>query len=204
MLPPNQIKQALAILKKGGSVVYPTDTAYGLAVDATNTKAVKKLYQLKGRDFQKPIHVIFPDVTWLSKLVFLNENVLRLMNRFMPGPITLVLPLKIESESFKLLSSGTNTLGVRLPDHQVALELARKFKKPITTTSANISGADNAYSVAEVKKQFLNIELKPDFYLDAGKLPVRKPSTVVLADGDIIKILREGPISESKILKAIK
>ena len=199
----NQIIQAVRILKRGGIVVYPTDTAYGLAVDATNAKAVKKLYQLKGRNFKKPMHVICPSTAWLKRIVELNTRALKLMVQFMPGPLTIVLPLKAKGKSWQMLSAGTGTLGIRYPNNLMAQALVEPFKKPITTTSANIAGKSDCYSIAEVKKQFAKSKYKPDFYLDGGKLPKRKPSTVVLANKDV-KILRAGPISWKQITKALK
>src|SRR5687768_13140486 len=94
--------EAVKVLHKGGIVAYPTDTAYGLAVDATNVKAVKKLYKLKGRNFQNPIHIIPPTRVSISKLVKLNPAAVKLINNLMPGPLTLVLPLKASGQSWKL------------------------------------------------------------------------------------------------------
>lgn len=212
-----QIDKAVKILKQGGIVVYPTDTAYGLAVDATNVEAVRKLYKLKGRKFNKPIHVIVPSSTWLNKIVKLDKSSMKLMNAFFPGPLTVVLPLKAKSESWKLLSAGTGTLGIRLPDNKLAIGLVKKFGKPITTTSANLSGKKACYSIEEVKKQFRNniaassgaprrssqCTGEPDFYLDGGKLKRVKPSTIVAISNNHVKIIRQGPISKTQILKII-
>lgn len=189
----DKTKKAIEVLKAGGVVVYPTDTCYGLAVDATNLRAVKKLYQLKRRRFKFPIHVIFPNIAWLKKIVKLNKAALLLMNKFLPGPLTLVLPLNTNSKSFQILSSGTKSLGIRLPNNKIAIDLVGKFGKPITTTSANIAGQSDCYSIWDVKKQFklANRRLllppkagsqwtdEPDYYLDGGKLKKTKPSTVV-------------------------
>jgi L-threonylcarbamoyladenylate synthase len=200
------IDQAVKILKQGGIVVYPTDTAYGLAVDATNVKAVKKLFALKGRDFRNPIHVIPPTKPWIEKLVKLNVQAKKLIEQLMPGPLTLVLPLKATGPSWKLLSAGTKTLGIRRPNNKMALDLAMLLSKPITTTSANVSGQPTCYSITEVKKQFSKANPpaggRPDFYLDGGKLRKIKPSTVVLVSNHV-KILRPGPISQKQIEKAI-
>ena len=210
------IDQAVQVLKSGGVVVYPTDTAYGLAVDATNVKAVAKLYRVKGRDFKKPVHIIFPSTDWLKKLVKLSKSALVLMNKFLPGPLTLVLPLKAHGKSWQMLSAGTGNIGVRYPDNSTAQALVEAFGKPITATSANISGMSVCYSVKAVKKQFetrnrLLRRLKassqwitaPDYYLDGGKLLKTKPSTVVsLVKG--VKIIRIGPISETEIKKVLR
>jgi len=194
----NRIEQAVKILKAGGVVVYPTDTAYGLAVDATSLSAVKKLYRLKGRNFRKPIHVIVPNTAWLKKIVKLNKPALKLMNKFLPGPLTLVLPLKTKGESFRILSAGTKSLGIRMPNHSLCIQLVKKLGRPITTTSANLAGGPNCYSTTEVKKQFAKSKYQPDFYLDGAKLKKTKPSTVVSLVGHV-RILRLGPISETQI-----
>ena len=196
------LDQAITVLKQGGIVVYPTDTAYGLAGDATSLSAVKKLYALKGRDFHKPVHVIPPTKSWIEKIVKLNPQAKKLIEQLMPGPLTLVLPLKIPGSSWKLLSAGTQTMGIRRPKHKLALDLAAGLGRPITTTSANISGQPTCYSVHEVKKQFAKAKNKPDFYLDGGKLQKIRPSTVVSVIKGV-KILRAGPISETKIKRVI-
>jgi L-threonylcarbamoyladenylate synthase len=185
-------------------VVYPTDTAYGLAVDATNFSAVKKLYRLKGRDFNRPVHVIFPDTAWMRRVVEIGVPALKLMNHFLPGPLTIVLPLRARGRSWELLSAKTKSLGVRLPKHPVVFELLKQLKKPITATSANLSGDKTPYSVNEVLASFKKSNKKADFYLDGGRLKKIKPSTVVLVNGNHATILREGPISRKQIATALK
>ncbi|MBX4187107.1 MAG: threonylcarbamoyl-AMP synthase [Candidatus Doudnabacteria bacterium] len=191
-------------MKSGGVVVYPTDTAYGMAVDATNTAAVEKLYRVKGRDFKKPVHVIPPSQQAIGQFAKVSQTAKKLMRVFMPGPITLVLPLKSAAKNWKKLSAGTKTIGVRIPDHTLALQLVKALGKPITTTSANVSSQPNCYSVPEVTKQFANQAYKPDFYLDGGKLRKLKPSTVVLLTEEHAKIIRPGPIKETEIKRALK
>ncbi|MBI4049526.1 MAG: threonylcarbamoyl-AMP synthase [Candidatus Doudnabacteria bacterium] len=208
------LQEAVKILKAGGIVVYPTDTSYGLAVDATNVDAVKKLYQLKGRNFKKPIHVIAPlgksshtpvyGRKWLDRIVRINPQAKKLIKEFWPGPLTLVLPLKAKWKSWQMLSAGTKNLGIRYPAHKIAQALVESFGKPITTTSANISGKSDTYSVEEVKQQFTKLRLSTDItFLDGGKLPKQQPSTVISLIKDV-KILRAGPISRKQILKALK
>ena len=177
--------------------------AYGLAVDATNTKAVEKLYRLKGRGFNKPIHVIFPSIQTAALFARISPISKKLMKKFWPGPLTIVVPLRVNGQSWKLLSAGTGTIGLRMPDNITAQALVEVLKSPITTTSANVSGQPSCYSVVQVKKQFEKMKMRPDFYLDGGKLQKTKPSTVVsLIKG--VKILRLGPINETQIKKALK
>ena len=199
----NNLAAAVKILKAGGTVVYPTDTAYGLAVDATNVKAVQKLYKLKGRNFKKPVHVIPPSRGSLSKLIKLNPASKALIDSLMPGALTLVLPLKAKGKSWQMLSANTGTLGIRRPKNKTALDLAWALGRPITTTSANVSDKPNCYSVAEVEEQFKNSKNKPDFYLDGGKLKKTKPSTVALVDKEYVRILRQGPVTEKQIYNVL-
>lgn len=198
-----EINKAVAVLKRGGIVVYPTDTAYGLAVDATNAAALEKLYKMKGRDFNKPIHVIFPSVDWLNDHVKLNAKALKLMDKFMPGALTIVLPLKSEDETLKKIA-GPDGLGLRYPDNKIALKLVSLFGKPITATSANISGLAETYSMVEARRHFVSSKIRPDFYLDGGRLEKIKPSTIIKLEKNTIKIIREGPISEMQIKKALE
>ncbi|MEO8065390.1 MAG: L-threonylcarbamoyladenylate synthase [Candidatus Doudnabacteria bacterium] len=197
-----QIDQAVRILKSGGVVVYPTDTAYGLAVDAANFEAVKKLYRLKGRNFSKPIHVI-PPTNDIRSFAAVTPFAQKLIKKLMPGPITVVLPLRAKGRSWQLLSARTETIGIRRPKNRLALALAKKLGNPITATSANKSGGANTYTIKEVQEQFKE-GLKPDFYLDGGKLKQTKPSTVVSIGDGRVRILRQGPISEKQIKKICK
>ena len=208
-----QLEKAVQVLKAGGIVVYPTDTAYGLAADAMNPSAVKKLYALKGRDFKKPIHVICPSKYYHTSNdgsvcpVRINQPARKLIKKFWPGPLTIVLPLRAKGKSWQMLSAGTKTLVVRMPNNQTALALVERFGKPITTTSANLAGQSACYSVEEVRKQFgsrIYARIYGRIYvLDGGKLPKTKPSTIVSLLNGRVRILRVGPISEKQIKKAL-
>jgi L-threonylcarbamoyladenylate synthase len=200
----NQITKATEVIRNGGVVAYPTDTAYGLGADATNVEAVKKLYELKGRNYTKPIHVIFPSFSELNRVVVLTSITKKIIQKLFPGPLTVVVPLKKSSESWNLLSANTGTLGFRMPDHSLVRALVKALGRPITTTSANRSGRANGYSVKQVKNQFKKAKLKPDYYLNGGKLKRNKPSTVVQIVGNKVKLLREGPISFDEIKNAIR
>lgn len=201
------IGRAVRLLKTGGSVAYPTDTSYGLAVDATNVAAIRKLYRIKERGFDKPIHIIVPSLAYAQKVASLDARAIKIFKKFMPGPLTLVLSLKSKQRGLKLLSAGTGMIGIRMPSHPMALTLARRLKRPITTTSANpsayLSGGYDSYSPQDVYKQFRHKKYRPDFIFDAGRLPRRRPSTVVAITAGRVTILRKGPISERAILKAL-
>lgn len=175
--PKNPSKKAIAkaalIIKNGGVVIYPTDTCYGLAVSAFDKKAIDKLFILKKRLKAKPISVIV-DLKMLERFFILDQKRKKMVQKFLPGPFTFILPLKASialKGLFKELSSR-NTLGIRIPDNLLCLKLVQKLKIPFTTTSANLSGQKPPYSISEIK-------IKPDLILDAGKLPKNPPSTVV-------------------------
>lgn len=178
------IKSALAVLKTGGVIVYPTETAYGLGADYFSQRAVKKVYQIKGRDFKKQLSVIVGSLAMAKRLVKFDQVSMRLAKKHWPGPLTLVLPLK---------SSG-KTLALRISSNRLALSVVKKLNGPVTATSANLSGKGEYYSAEEIIKQFAKRKYQPDLIIDAGRLPKQKPSTIAqIIDGQI-KILRQGVI----------
>jgi len=198
------ITACVAALKAGKLVAYPTDTSYGLAADAGNFRAIKNLYRLKGRNFDKPIHVVVPSVAYAKKIVQWNSTATKLTKKFWPGPLTLAIGMRVKGSGYKLLTANNWWLGVRMPKNKIALDLAKNLGRPITTTSANISGKKDCYSGKDVVDQFRNKKLKPDIIINAGKLPKRKPSTVVRIDpGKGYFIYRQGPITEKQILKNV-
>lgn len=194
------IAMAVKYLRAGKAVVYPTDTAYGLGVDATNVRAVRRLYKMKGRGYSKPTHVIVKNCAIAQNLTMANSLALKLMRKFWPGPLTIILELRIRNqESWKILSAGTGTIGVRVPNNRIALALVKGLKRPITTPSANPAGGPPPYSIRDSLKQFKGKKYQPDLYLDAGKLPKRAPSTIIKIDGKKIKTIRRGPVTQKQI-----
>ncbi len=200
------IEAAVAALKSGKSVVYPTDTSYGLAVDATNIKAIKKLYRIKGRNFNQPVHIVVPSFAYAKSIAVWNSKAEKLAKMFWPGPLTLVLGLRSKGIGYRLLSGGTSTLGLRYPKNKFALDLVKSFNRPITATSANpakILGGFDSYSAKDVIRQFENKKYQPDVIINSRRLPKRKPSTLVKVFDDVYKIMRPGPVSEKQIHKAL-
>jgi len=210
-----QIIHACALaLKKGKLVAYPTDTSYGLACDTTNVAAVNKLYRLKGRNFNKPVHVVVASKKQAATLTRWNNSAEKLSRKFWPGALTLVLPLKTKNRSILRLTSKTGFLGLRMPKNKIARDLAVAFKRPITATSANVSGKPDTYHAAEILQQFRRRKTRPDIILNTGILPKRKPSTIVkitppsppLLRGGmnaVVEILRQGPITKKQIEQVI-
>ncbi len=201
------INLCVKALKQGKTVVYPTDTSYGLACDATNPKALTKVYKIKERGGSQPMHVIPPSLAYARKVSKWNISAEKLVKKFWPGPLTLVLPLASKQLGLLKVSAGSGTIGLRIPKHKIAQDLARFLKVPITTASANpsahLSGGFDSYSGADVVKQFSKQHYKPDILIDAGTLLARKPSTIFKLVGDGMEVLRKGTISEKQIVKIV-
>ncbi len=198
------IHACVAALKTGKVVAYPTDTSYGLAADANNIKAIKKLYSIKGRNFNKPVHIVLPSMAYAKNITRWNRAAEKLAKKFWPGALTLVLPLRINDKGLRILSAKTAYIGLRMPKNQIALDLAKHLNRPITATSANRSGQVDSYTANDVLRQFKLSKYKPDKIINAGKLPKRKPSTIVkIFPSGKIEILRQGPVSENQINKVL-
>lgn len=184
------INNTIEVLKSTGLVIFPSDTVYGLLVDATNKAAVEKLIAFKNRPVGKPIS-IFTDIESMGQLVEINKDQQKVFEEILPGPFTIVLPSKHKVN--KLLESETGTLGVRVPMYQSIKELVNKFKKPITATSANLAGRSPHYSIGSLLNELTEKQKELiDLIVDAGQLPKNKPSTVVDLSRPNVKILRQG------------
>jgi L-threonylcarbamoyladenylate synthase len=181
-------------IRKGRIVVYPTDTLYGIGVNALDEKSVKKVFEIKGRNFNKPISIAFSSLKDVKKYVKFDPISLKLAKKILPGPLTLILPLKKKIP--EVLTKGKKEVGVRIPDNKIALELIKKCGFPLTSTSANLSGEKNPINSKEAIKQIGN---KVDLVIDSGKSKYSKSSTVVKVVDGKIEIIREGTISKRKL-----
>ena len=188
------VKRAAEILESGGMVVYPTETCYGMGVDATNERAVEKLLLYKRRREGKPLSVMVASEHDAEKLVELSSSAKNLYKRFLPGPMTVISRVR-KNVVAKEVASEMNTLGIRISSHPLALALARYFKKPITATSANASNKRKPYSIEDLLKPLSKRQVGLiDMVLDYGELPRQETSTVV--DTTIVSqmVLRPGAI----------
>jgi len=193
------LKKVAEIILKDGVIGYPTETVYGLGANALNSFSVKKVFQLKGREKQKPILIISPAIEQVKRLVSsFPEQAEILANHFWPGPLTMVLEASPQLPEWLL--GGGERIGIRMPSNTICLELLKLCGVPITSTSANISGQKNPISAQEV---FINFGDKLDLIIDGGTAPSRIPSTVVLIDDDNVTLIREGAISKVKIEQAL-
>lgn len=192
------LARAVGVLKRGGLVVYPTETSYGVGADATNARAVAAVRRLKGRG-AKPMAAIAGTRTMVTRYFTVDATSRCLMDHFWPGALTIILPVK-DARLRRARLTGSNQVGVRVPDHPIARELARLLGRPIVATSANVSGRPSCFSLADFLLQFPG--RRPDLFLDVGRLPRRVPSTVVVVEDGDIRVLRRGSIRVSSTICA--
>jgi L-threonylcarbamoyladenylate synthase len=180
----NIIEKAVKALMTDGLVVYPTETIYGLGADAFSEDAIQKVYEAKNRPLSMPLSIAVSDFDMLAAVTKIGPMEEGFINKFLPGPITIVV--KARSYLPAMLTVGTGLIGVRYPEHPVAIDLISRFDSPITATSANQSGAKDPLTPGECHVPY-------DVLIDGGLLP-GIPSTVV----DLVNrcILREGALIE--------
>jgi len=193
---PNIISKASTILLNGGLVIYPTDTVYGLGADPFNTEAVRKVYLVKGRG-SSPLPVLIDSIESAFKVAYVTPLAERLMEIFWPGPLTIVLKARNEAPKEVLFKY---TIGIRMPNHKVALMLAKSIGGLIVGTSANLHGHPSPRNVNEALAQ-LNGHV--DLALDSGDAIHGVASTVVDATGSELKIIREGVLKAETLKKYI-
>lgn len=183
----------IKILKQGGLVVFPSDTVYGLLVDATNKNAVKKLIAFKNRPPGKAISIFVSDFKMMKKYVEVSKEKEKLLTELLPGPFTIVLRSK--QKVCHELESEKKTLGVRIPSFNSINQLVKLFNKPVTATSANLSGRSPHYSIESLLKELPQAKKSLiDLIVDQGKLPRNKTSTVLDLTRPKLKILRRGDL----------
>lgn len=185
-------QQTLSILKSGGIIAHATDTCYGFACDIFNKEALKRLYKLKKMSFRKPVSILVSSLAMARRYGYFSKKTLLLAKKYWPGPLTIIVKRKKSLPSF--LNPHSETIGIRIPDHKLSIDLVKQFKSPLTTTSANISGKPSPYAVLTIQKQFKKYKLKPDFILDSGRLEKNPPSTLIKMNTQKIKIIRQGRI----------
>ena len=194
------LAEAVAVLRAGGVVAYPTDTLYGLAADPRRDEAVEKLYAVKGRPSSMAIPLIAADLAQAQRAGRFEEPHLRLARACGPGPLTIVVPAAAGLSS-RLFGDAGGTVAVRVPAHALARELAAQFGFCLTSTSANLSG-EAATAEPSVVRARLGSRL--DFLLDAGPAAGGPPSTIVRLDDGRPALVRAGAIAWDRVLKSLE
>jgi len=194
------VMKAAGVLRRGGVVLYPTDTLYGLGADALSEGAIEKVYAIKGRDARKPLHAVVADLAMAARYAVVNDLARKLAERFLPGPLTLILQKRDDANP--ALSKGRTEFAIRVPNNEFCLELARTFDGPYTTTSANASGEQSQPTVEKILEQLGSAAAHIDLVIDAGPLLGGAPSTIVNVISGHPSILRAGAIPTDDIMKA--
>lgn len=183
---------ACEFLRAGKVISFATDTIYGIAVDASNFKAVEALYKIKKRDEKKPIAIFVKDLKAAKKIFYFNNLAKKISEKYFPGALTLVLKTKIKSASILAKNLNYNAdgfLGFRIVDSNFIEKLLEKFDGALAVTSANLSGQKAATSATEIVKNLTKLDL-----LISGKVSKKTPSTVLKISNKKITILRQGAL----------
>ncbi|MGE6741052.1 L-threonylcarbamoyladenylate synthase [Allorhizobium pseudoryzae] len=193
--PEQALAEASARLAEGLPVAIPTETVYGLAADATNPAAITRIYETKGRPRFNPLICHMADLAMAERYALFDPLSRRLAESFWPGPLTLVLPLKVGCGIHALATAGLDSVGVRVPKG-FAGELIRRFDRPLAAPSANTSGRISPTSAEHVAEDLGD---KLALILDGGQADVGVESTIVKVEGERIRLLRPGGIAAEDI-----
>lgn len=196
----DELRKAAGILNNDGVVVLPTETVHGIGTNSLSDKGLNKLYELKNRPVNKPISVLISNKEMINKVAKnITERQWKVISKFFPGPLTIVLDK--QDYLSDILTAGLNTIGVRMPDNEIALKLIELVGVPLATSSANISGEPAFTNLSSIQEVFKD---KIDYYIDGGNSKIGVASTVVRVTDDDVIILREGTISKEQIEEALK
>ena len=194
------IEEAVKLIKEGKLIVFPTETVYGLGADALNGEAVRRIFKVKGRSFNKPLSILIGKKEELSKYVQeIPKSAQVLIERFWPGPLTLILRASLLI-SDNIIKGENNTIGIRMPNGRVALEIVKTSGVSLACPSANLSGRPSPTKAEEVIK---DLGEKIDLILDGGETKIGVESTVLNLTSFPPTILREGVLKREEIEKVI-
>ena len=178
------VNTAVSILKKGGIIIYPTDTLYGFGVDATNSKAIEKLNKLKNR--KDPLSIIVSSINKIPQYGVLNQGTQKIVKKILPGPFTILLE-SINTNLSPLVNDSSQYTGIRIPNHSFPIEVVKKLGKPIITTSVNKKGSPSLNKINDMQKIFPNIDI-----FEAEINLSSKGSTIINLADNPYKIIRHG------------
>lgn len=192
------LSQIIQSLRQDGVAIFPTETVYGIGASAFSHRGIRRIYQLKGRRWNKPLALLVPTLEAAAPMVEeIPSEAFRLAKDFWPGPMTLIFRA---SALGRLVTGGLETLGVRIPDHPFALELLQKVGLPLATTSVNRSGDEPAVSGVHAAKMF---GAKVDWMIDGGVCPIKASSTVLDLSSYPFTVKRLGSISKKDLEHAL-
>lgn len=195
-LNPTEYERAVKKMKQGGTVIFPTETSYGLGCDATNAEAVAKIFAIKERAVSKSVLIVVDTVSRAQQYIKWNSAIDMIASRYWPGAVTVVGEYKkpFWKQLAPLTVSANGTVAVRVSAHPLVVKMVKALGRPIVATSANPSGAGDIYSAASALATFVSRDPAPDMLVSGGDLVVRPPTTIVSVVNNEIKILRQGEV----------
>ncbi len=197
-LPEKDLDEIVAALKAGELVVFPTDTLYGLGGDPFKENSVKKVYVAKNRPFDMPLSIAVSNEKMMESVAVLNDPARKLIRKFMPGPLTVMLTKKPNIPD--ILTAGTNSVGIRIPDHPLALRIIDRFG-PVTATSANLHSHKDPVDALMPQK---DLKGHVQIVVDCGKTKHSGGSTIVDVSDGVVELIRKGVVSEEEIENAAR
>ncbi len=205
----SELEKTIITLKNNGTLIYPTDTIYGLGCSATNEKAISRIFEIKKRTPVKALPVLVSNINMARKIAYIDKKKEEMLRKIWPtstktstwegpGPITVILQKKDLIPD--ILTGGQNTIGMRIPNSKFNRILIESLEQPIVATSANISGEEPDLDVRDIINRFTQEKEQPDLILDAGILSQSEPSTILDLSGLKPKIVRVGLVKKSQLL----
>lgn len=184
----DNLKEINKVLDEDGVIIFPTDTVYGIACNCYSIDGLNKIFSFKNRPLSKPINVLTDSIEKIKMVSNgLKEKEIELIEKYLPGDLTIIVDKNERVPD--LLTANLKTVGVRIPNHKMALKILENYPYPLATTSVNLAGLSPGMEVSDFIEEFKN---KVDIIVDGGKSPIGLPSTIVRIENDSLKILREG------------
>lgn len=186
-----ELEEVIDKIKNDGIIIFPTDTVYGIGCNCFSEKAIKKIFDIKLRSEKKPINVLTDKIYKINRVAKkISEKEEKIIDSYMPGALTIILDKKKEAPD--ILTSGLDTIGVRIPNNEIALRILENFEVPIATTSVNISGESPGLEFEDFIEKFRD---KVDIIIDGGRCKIGTASTIVRVNEEYqIEVLRKGSI----------
>lgn len=196
----DKLKEMGGIIKRGEIVIFPTETVYAIGTNGLDEEAIKKLYKIKQRPLDKPTSLLVSDMEMVKNLARdITEKEYKLMKTFFPGPLTIILKKKDIVPN--ILTENTNTIGIRMPENEIARKLIEYANVPIAAPSANIANRPSGTNIENIINDFKETV---DYYIDGGESKIGLGSTIVKIENNVPIILREGSITKQQIYECLK
>lgn len=196
----DELVDIVNIIKQDGIVVFPTETVYGIGGNALSEEVIKKIYNIKKRPQDKALNILVKNKEEIERYAYISNIIeKKIIDNFMPGPITIILKKK-KSEISDLLTANNDTIGIRIPDNNIIKRILEECNLPLAAPSANISGKPSSIKLEDIKEDFDN---KVEAFIDGGICKQSMSSTIVKVVDGKVKILREGVISIDNINEKI-